>query len=489
MLSPQSDYLQSGLTIVVVGASGDLAKKKTFPSLLDLFAKDLLPSNTLIWGYARSHMTHAELRQQLKPHLLKRADKIIVDSFLSQCHYKRGNSYGDEEAWRLLSRSIETHEARHHLPTCLHHNRLFYMAIPPNVFAETGLAIKRTALQLPNMGWSRLVIEKPFGRDLESCRMLLATLGSHFQEDQIYRIDHYLGKEMVQNIIPWRFGNSMFEPMWNRNHIRSVHIAFKEPFGTEGRGGYFDNYGIIRDILQNHLLQVLVLLTMDAPVVADDANAGDRVRDAKYKVLRSILEIELNDCLLGQYEGYSDDKTITNKDSNCPTYAAIRCFVHTPRWEGVPFILEAGKAVNEHLCQVCIRFKGTPSYLANRRFPCNTLVMRLQPNPTIFITTNIKTPGLSSVPMSAPMILQYDTHNNPDAYTRLVLDALRGQQASFVRADELERSWEIFTPLLHRIERENIRPHQYTYGSSGPTQRDRFLLQAEIASPMPQSAL
>ncbi|KAI2511017.1 Glucose-6-phosphate 1-dehydrogenase [Fragilaria crotonensis] len=364
------------------------------------------------------------------------------------------------------------------------------MAIPPNVFAETGLAIKRTAMQLPNKGWSRLVIEKPFGRDLESCRMLMATLGSHFQEDQLYRIDHYLGKEIVQNIIPWRFGNSIFEPMWNRNYIRSVHITFKEPFGTEGRGGYFDNYGIIRDILQNHLLQVLVLLAMDAPVVADDVNAGDRVRDAKYKVLRSIPEIELSDCLLGQYEGYSDDKTIANKDTNCPTYAAIRCFVHTPRWEGVQFILEAGKAVDEHLCQVCIRFKGIPSYLAHRTFPRNTLVMRLQPNPSIFITTNIKTPGLSSVPMSAPMMLQYDTHITPDdAYTRLMLDALRGQHASFVRADELERSWEIFTPLLHRIERENIRPHTYEYGSSGPTQRDSFLLQTEVESPLARSAL
>jgi glucose-6-phosphate 1-dehydrogenase len=486
----RSSHRPDGLTIVVVGASGDLAKKKTYPSFLALFAQNLLPDNTLIWGYARSQMTHVELRQRLRPFLLKAVGESIVDSFLARCYYMSGKSYGDYAAWKSLALYIQKHEDS--LPK-QKHNRLFYMAIPPNVFAETGLAIKKAAMQASANGWSRLVIEKPFGRDLESCKMLMATLSSHFEEHHLYRIDHYLGKEIVQNLLIWRFANSVFETMWNRNAIQAVHISFKEPFGTEGRGGYFDNYGIIRDILQNHLLQVLMLLAMEAPVVADGVTSGDYIRDAKYRVLQSMPEIQLEDCLLGQYKGYSDDETIENKDTNCPTYAAVRCFIHTPRWSGVPFILEAGKGLNEHICEARIRFKDAPSFLfPNRTLPCNELVMRLQPNPSIFLTTTIKTPGLSSAPMSASMtMVEYEAQSHPDAYTRLLLDVLHGRQASFVRADELERSWEIFTPLLHRMEQEQVRPHSYEFGSTGPNQRERFMIMSGItqSSVKPSSRL
>lgn len=486
-----SAHLQDGLTIVVVGASGDLAKKKTYPSLLALYAQDLLPQDALIWGYARSQKTHEELREQLKPYLLKGTEESVVDSFLSRCYYKKGKSYGDEDAWNELSVHIEEHEDS---LTKNQHNRLFYMAIPPNVFGETGLAIKKTAMQFPDKGWSRLVIEKPFGRDLESCRTLLATLSAQFDEHHIYRIDHYLGKEVVQNLLIWRFGNSFFERIWNRDAIQSVHITFKEPFGTEGRGGYFDNYGIIRDILQNHLLQVLMLLAMEAPTVADGVTASDHIRDAKYKVLQSMSQIELKDCLLGQYKGYSDDETIENKDTNCPTYAAIRCFVNTPRWAGVPFTLEAGKALDEQLCEVRIQFREAPAaafLFPNHTLARNELVMRLQPDPAIFLTTNIKSPGFASSPMPVSMGMDYQSlsQENPDAYTRLILDVLRGRQASFVRADELERSWEIFTPLLHQIEEENVRPNIYEYGSTGPEQREAFMEESGIGGPMMQSAL
>ena len=486
----QSSHLQDGLTVVVVGASGDLAKRKTYPSLLALFAQNLLPADTLIWGYARSQMTHVELRQRLRPFLLNAVEEPIVDSFLTRCYYMCGTSYGDNSAWESLASYIQEHEDS--LPE-LKHNRLFYMAIPPNVFGETGLAIKKAAWRTSTNGWSRLVIEKPFGRDLESCKMLMATLNSQFQEHDLYRIDHYLGKEVVQNLLIWRFANSIFENIWNRDTIQSVRISFKEPFGTDGRGGYFDNYGIIRDVLQNHLLQVLMLLAMEAPVVADGVDSDDYIRDAKYRVLQSMPEIQLEDCLLGQYMGYSDDETIENKDTNCPTYAAIRCFVHTPRWSGVPFILEAGKGLNEHICEARIQFKEAPSFLfPNRTLPCNELVMRLQPNPSIFLTTNIKTPGLSSAPMTASMSMsEYEGQGHPDAYTRLLLDVLHGRHASFVRADELERSWEIFTPLLHHIEKEQIRPHAYEFGSSGPKQRERFMLKSGIvpSSMKPTSSL
>lgn len=249
-----------------MGASGDLAKKKTYPSLLALHADNFLPKNTVIWGFARSNLSHEDLRARLKPFLLKKHDEKIVDSFLAICYYQKGTGYGDQEAFASLNTQLLKHEAAddekfHKTHT---HNRLFYFAIPPNVFAETGLAIKNNAMA--PRGWSRMIVEKPFGRDLESCRTLLKTLDEYFTEDQLYRIDHYLGKEIVQNLLIMRFANRIFENMWSNRHIESVFLTFKEPFGTQGRGGYFDKYGIIRDIIQNHLIQVMCLVAMEAPI-------------------------------------------------------------------------------------------------------------------------------------------------------------------------------------------------------------------------------
>ena len=272
----------------------------------------------------------------------------------------------------------------------------------------------------------------------------------------------------------FRFGNSVWEWMWNRNAIENVTFTFKEPFGTDGRGGYFDHYVIIRDILQNHLLQVLTIFAMEPP----EADDGDSIRNAKTEVLRNMDPIRIEDTLLGQYDGYTDDPTIENKDTNCPTYAALRCWIHTPRWEGVPFILQAGKAMDEQLCEVRVRFK-TPATLASvraqvKKLAPNELVLRLQPNPSLELHGNIKTPGLASSPMPAVMKMEYKDIpdiSNPDAYTRLLLDVLRGKKGSFVRDDELRRSWELFTPLLNAIERDRVRPSSYKYGSSGPPER------------------
>lgn len=283
---------------------------------------------------------------------------------------------------------------------------------------------------------------------------------------------------MVQNMLLFRFGNTVWEWMWNRNAIENVVFTFKEPFGTDGRGGYFDHYGIIRDILQNHLLQVLSVFAMEPPT-ADD---GDSIRNAKTAVLENMDPIRLEDCLLGQYDGYTDDPTIENKDTNCPTYAALRCWIHTPRWEGVPFILQAGKAMDEQLCEVRVRFKAPPTVSSvggsAKKLAPNELVMRLQPNPSIELFTNIKTPGLASQPMPVAMKMNYEdipNLSNPDAYTRLLLDVLRGRKGSFVRDDELRRSWELFTPILHAIERDNVRPAPYKYGSTGPVGREMWM--------------
>lgn len=258
---------------------------------------------------------------------------------------------------------MEEHEQN--MPTQKSYNRLFYFAIPPNVFAETGLAIKQTCMQDESKGWTRLIVEKPFGRDLASFEELNETLSKHFEEKHLYRIDHYLGKEMVQNLTVLRFSNTWFERIWNSDNIQTVILTFKEPFGTDGRGGYFDKYGIIRDILQNHLLQVLTLMTMEPPVTVEGPKAGKAIRDAKVAILNSMPPIELEDCVLGQYEGYAEDESITNKDTNTPTFAVIRLKINNPRWYGVPIILKAGKALNERKAEMRVQFKDAPaaSYL------------------------------------------------------------------------------------------------------------------------------
>jgi len=463
----REDWHKQVLSIVVVGASGDLAKKKTYPSLLNLYEENLLPKEVTIYGYARSSKTHEELRQHLFPHLIKTgASEQLVKGFLERCFYYSGPTYGDEEAYSTMVSDLVDFENRSE--SCVA-NRLFYLAVPPNVFGQSGVVIKKVGMS--TTGWTRVVVEKPFGHDLNSCNELLKSLSDDFKEDHLYRIDHYLGKEVVQNLMMFRFGNPIWESIWNRDNIESVTLTFKEPFGTDGRGGYFDQFGIIRDILQNHLLQVLTLFAMEPPE-SDDADA---VRDAKVEVLKHMDIITLEDCLLGQYDGYSDDPTIENKETNCPTYAAIRCWIHTPRWEGVPFILQAGKALDEKLVDVKARFRSPKTMKSvqsfSKKLEPSELVLRLQPNPALELHNNIKTPGLSFQPMKGKMTMNYEEIpdlSNPDAYTRLLLSVMRGDQGSFVRDDELRRSWEIFTPLLHSIDDTGVRPQPYKQKSTGP---------------------
>ncbi|KAL9184693.1 hypothetical protein ACHAXT_012663 [Thalassiosira profunda] len=473
-------WTREGLAIIIVGASGDLAKKKTYPSLLSLFHGGLLPPNLCIYGYARSQMTDEQLRDKLRPYLTKQKAEV-VEEFLGRCFYQSGSGYGDLDSWRGLDGKLATFEGEGRDKGIDKSNRLFYFAIPPGVFAETGEAIK-TACMAPN-GFSRMIVEKPFGRDLESCKDILHRLGQHFDETSLFRIDHYLGKELVQNLLVMRFGNIWMENMWNRNHVQCVMLTFKEPFGTEGRGGYFDQYGIIRDIIQNHLLQAMCLLCMECPNKLDGPEAGEKIRDEKVRVLEAMSTVTLDEVFLGQYESYTDDETITNKDSNCPTFAIVRCFINNPRWAGVPIIFKAGKALNERKAEMRVQLKDAPAAeaLFGVKVPRNEIVMKLQPKESIYMKSNIKTPGFSTAPIQSELEVRYDTRYfsganvcNPDAYSRLILDVLRGRSASFVRSDELIRAWEIFTPVLHQIERENIKPHMYKVGSRGPEGADAW---------------
>ncbi|KAF0697676.1 Aste57867_11647 [Aphanomyces stellatus] len=475
-------YMGESLVVFVIGASGDLAKKKTYPSLFELYTHGYLPEHTTICGYARSRKTDEEFRTFIGGYL-KTKDTEKKEAFLQKCLYRYGE-YDSAESVGAVSKEMYLKESGFKIK-----NRLFYFAIPPNVFVPIGTSIKAAALTTE--GWNRLIVEKPFGHDLTSFNDLSHAMGALYSEDEIYRIDHYLGKEMVQNLMLMRFANITFEPLWNRNYISSVMITFKEDIGTQGRGGYFDSYGIIRDVMQNHLLQVLSLVAMEPPVRASGDGYANFVRDEKVKVLECIEPISLSNTVMGQYVkdptnpqsevGYLEDPTVP-AGSVTPTFATVIMNVKNARWDGVPFIMKAGKALNERKAEVRITFKPAPGashMFPGSKIPQNELVLRLQPDEAMYMKTNVKMPGLSTKAVASELDLSYsqryaDTHL-PDAYTRLVLDVLRGKQATFVRDDELRAAWKIFTPLLDEIDEKKIPPITYPFGSRGPPESDELI--------------
>jgi len=366
-------------------------------------------------------------------------------------------------------------------------NRLFYLALPPTQFVSSATSIKKSAMT--EKGFNRIVVEKPFGRDTESAKKLGKEMGALFTEDFLYRIDHYLGKEMVQNLIVLRFANTTFEPLWNRNYVSAVQISFKEDIGTQGRGGYFDEFGIIRDVIQNHLMQVFSITAMEPPVRVSGGEYANFVRDEKVKVLKAVRPVKLQDVVIGQYTGspekkepgYLEDPTVP-AGSNCPTFATCVLYVDNARWQGVPFIIKAGKALDDRRAEIRVQFKSPPAATAmfgGMEMPQNELVIRLQPQEAIYMKTNVKKPGLQTIPVQSELDLTYDTRypiaELHDAYTRLLLDVLRGKQATFVRDDELLAAWEIFTPMLHQIEKGEMKPIPYVFGTRGPKESDDLI--------------
>jgi len=465
------NYLNLNLAIIVIGASGDLAMKKTYPSLCNLFFNQLLPPNTVIWGYGRTDLTNSLLRRRLRPHLPSK-NNLSPNNFLSVCHYQRGQSYNDIGAFQKIRRSLPFSNDEF--------NILFYLAIPSNLFHQTCSTIncvffKSFPIKSPSSYWKRVVLEKPFGRDLSTYQNLSENLSRVLQENQMFRIDHYLGKQMARSIPYLRFNHPWTKSIWNRKNVQRVLIVMKEDFGTEGRGGYFDNYGIVRDVIQNHLLQLLTLVAMQ-PKYQSRRNASnlkreeERVRDAKVEVLNAIRPPSYpDDCVLGQYDGYVNDPTIKNKNTLTPTFAVVRFHIENDLWKGVPFYLVAGKALNERKVEVrLVLLDGnnhsgvTKSSVLDRER--NELVVRIQPESSISLTTNIKKFDDKFTNMT--MAFNGKHKVDDDAYAKLILDAMECRSSSFVRDDELRKSWEIFTPLLNQI--ENVMPYRYKMGSTGP---------------------
>ncbi|CAN1295127.1 Glucose-6-phosphate 1-dehydrogenase, chloroplastic [Linum perenne] len=458
------------VTITVVGASGDLAKKKIFPALFALYYEGCLPKQHFtVFGYARSKMSDAELRNMVSKTLTCRDNcEEKMDQFLKRCFYHSGQ-YDSQEHFAQLDEKLKEHEVMKIVGGRVS-NRLFYLSIPPNIFIDAVKCASSSASAAN--GWTRVIVEKPFGRDSESSAALTRSLKQYLTEDQIFRIDHYLGKELVENLSVLRFSNLIFEPLWSRQYIRNVQLIFSEDFGTEGRGGYFDHYGIIRDIMQNHLLQILALFAMETPVSLD----AEDIRNEKVKVLRSMRPLKLEDMVIGQYKSYTDDKTVP-KDSLTPTFAAAALFIDNARWDGVPFLMKAGKALHNKSAEIRVQFRHVPGNLYNRNIgtdldqDTNELVIRVQPDEGIYLKINNKVPGLGMRLDSSHLNLLYSARYSkeiPDAYERLLLDAIEGERRLFIRSDELNAAWSLFTPVLKEIEEKKIVPEYYPYGSRGP---------------------
>lgn len=459
---------------IILGASGDLAKKKIYPTLWWLFRDGLLPQHTYFVGFSRSNLTVEDIKTACLPYMkVTDEESKCLSTFFSKNSYLSGK-YNDGSSFAQLNTHLSS------LPGGADANRLFYLALPPTVYHNISTNIRAHCMSCK--GWNRVIVEKPFGRDLQSSQELSAHLSSLFTEDQIYRIDHYLGKEMVQNLMVLRFGNRIFGPIWNRDSVACVVFTFKEPFGTQGRGGYFDNFGIIRDVMQNHLLQMLCLVAMEKPT----STSPDDVRNEKVKVLKCIAPLTMSDVVLGQYVGdpegvgqsklgYLDDPTVP--ESSCtPTFATAVLYIHNERWDGVPFVLRCGKALNERKAELRLQFTDVPGDIFGQSYQRNELVVRVQPDEAIYLKMRTKKPGVHLSPEETELDLTYKSRYKnvtlPDAYERLLLDVFCGNQMHFVRSDELREAWRIFTPLLHQIEREKRQPILYKYGSRGPNEAD-----------------
>ena len=472
--------MQEPVTIIVVGATGDLARRKLFPALFACFARGHLPPDVRFIGLARTPLTEPDFRERLAGNL--KCDEIESGScsmkageFLQRCHYCRCeyDSPADFVAAEAWLKGLEGGTRA---------NRVIYLAVPPFVFGQNARAMAQSGfLQRGKAApWTRLVVEKPFGRDRASYDELQRLLAEVCDEEQTFRIDHYLGKEVVQNLLVLRFANAIFEPLWCRAHIHHVHIAWSETQGVAGRAGYFDQYGIIRDVMQNHLMQILSLLAMKRPVRLD----AEAIRDEKVAVLRNMPPLELENLVVGQYvrggvaPAYLEEDNVP-AGSITPTYAAAVLYVDTPRWHGVPFLLTAGKGLRRSLTEVRVHFRETDASLFEGPIagvPCgssvNELIIRVQPDEKLALRIISKIPGvgmhLNATELDLRFREKYAGIRIADAYENLLLDVVRGDRSLFIRSDELQAAWDVFTPALQQLEAQHIRPEPYAVGGCAP---------------------
>jgi glucose-6-phosphate 1-dehydrogenase len=455
--------------LVVFGATGDLARRKIFPSLYRRLAVHQMPSSARIIGAARGKMTRAEFRKAVRAALQEyvepdRLDPELVDQFVNCLDYVTIDATG-EAGWADLARKLDDRPD---------HIRAFYLSVAPSLFG--GIADRLAQAGIATHA-SRIVVEKPLGHDLASARALNAQLSKHFDETQIYRIDHYLGKETVQNLMAIRFANALFEPLWNARYVDHVQITVAESIGVAGRGEYYDKSGAMRDMVQNHMMQLLCLTAMEPPARFEP----DEVRDEKLKVIRALDPLTLADTVRGQYRANGKDGSylehVKNSASRTESFVALKVHISNWRWTGTPFYLRTGKKLGSRLSEIAVSFKHPPHSI----FPQvdhqkgNALIIRLQPDEGITMRVTIKDPGpggmrLTEVPLDMTFAdaLGSEAGAMPEAYERLIMDVIRGDQTLFMRGDEVEAAWAWTDPIIKAWAESGSKPLPYDAGGAGP---------------------
>ena len=468
--------------IVIFGASGDLAKRKLIPGIYELVRENLLNEKSYIVGFSRSQMDDAAFRKEFALAVqqfarTKPVDEAVLKKLVERVHYAAAD-YGSVEDHARVRGQLDKLDAQYGTGG----NRLFYLSTPPNTFEP--IITRLGEYPVTEKAWQRIIIEKPFGYDLASAKALNNLLHQHFREETIFRIDHYLGKETVQNLMVMRFANSIFEPIWNYKYIDHVQITVSETLGVGDRGGYYDKSGALRDMVQNHMFQLMALVSMEPPVALDAVS----IRDEKVKVFKAIRRIDPaavdNFAVRGQYiageangqktNGYRKEKGVP-ADSKTETSAAIKLFVDNWRWSGTPFYLRTGKFLPQKLSEVLVRFRSPPLTLFQKQcvspvYP-NDLIIRVQPDEGISWRLNGKVPGGQMNIKPVVLDFLYKTTFNvepPEAYERLISDAMSGDQTLFIRGDEVEAAWAAIDPIEKGWAMSKTPPYEYAPGTWGP---------------------
>jgi glucose-6-phosphate 1-dehydrogenase len=465
------------ITIVIFGASGDLTRRKLIPALYNLKRKGRLPGHLNLVGFARRPYSDTDFRSLLQSGVREFSQNTYQDSlwesFAPTLRYFQGDLTVSEDFLQLdeYLNKLEGKNA----------DRIYYLATAPRYYERITECLGIVDMASQSEGIRRVVVEKPFGQDLPSAIKLNRALHEVFDESQIFRIDHYLGKETAQNIIFFRFANAIFEPIWNRNYVDNIQITVAEKIGVGHRAGYYDSAGVIRDMFQNHLLQLYALVAMEPPASFD----AEALRNEKVKVLRSTRPVEFKDLVYAQYNGYTDEPGIPS-DSKTPTFAALKLFLDNWRWQGVPFYLRSGKFLANKVSEIAIEFKHPPHRMFNlpeeADFTSNILSLCIQPDEGIHLKFEIKVPDSIQESRSVDMEFHYaDTFGEesiPEAYERLLLDALNGDASLFSRSDGIELSWQLVDPLIRAVAAPDGPPIiYYEQGSWGPVEAAELLAQ------------